>query len=309
MAVTRMRFTGTGAGTHYIDLAKAISLQERRLHRQKKIYTVYGGFFVDTPAAGDVSRVNLNTAPNTWVSRLAVNRAFRIWKKMVAKTIADADGAKPGKYNDFKIFLNNSHGASPLLPVDAAGNNLYVTAPEWDYSTLTSEDRFEDPATGVTQAVDQFELNLVGHSNPQGQDPTNPTGWSRVGVIDSWLNSRPTVDSNDPEDIPNAATVRTPDPLANLFDSGDADDDRVAIMETEGDQPPYDESSMFGMVSSTTTGDHNLQRVSVATTTPDQPTAPIHGFSALCGLVQVEVTSANATWELVLDVETVGEAF
>lgn len=307
MAVSRMRFIGSGAGTVFIDLAKSLSLQERRLHRQKKLYTVYGGYFVDTPADGNVSRVNLNTAPNTWVARTAVNRAFRIWKKMVKHTIDNSDGAKPGKYNDFKIYLNNSHGAAPELPVDAEGNELFTGSPEWDYSTLTSGDPAED-AAGVAMAVDQFELNLVGHSNPTGVDPGNAGGWTRVGVIDSWLNSRPVPSDAQPENIP-SNSPRTPDPLANLFDTGDELDDRVTIMESEGDQPPYDEDSMFGMVSSNLTASHNLQRQSVVTTTPEMPVGPVHGFQALCGLIQVEVTAANGAWELVLDVETVGENF
>lgn len=301
MAVTRMRFTGSGAGTHYIDLAKAISLQERKLHRQKKIYTVYGGFFVDTPSAGNVSRVNLNTAPNTWVTRRAVNRGFRIWKKMIAKTIENGAGIKPGKYSDFKVFLNNSHGTGPLLPKDAAGNDLMLTAPEWQYSTLTSEDP-GNLADGTVAPVDQFHLNIVGRRNPGPvlPDGSNNTGWTRVALVESWLNSRTLPVSETPQDTPGADS----DPLANLFDAGDAEDDRIAIIEDEGDQAPYDEASMFGMVSTSNVGDNNLQRQSVVTTTPEQPTGPVHGFQALCGLIQVEVTAANDTWELVLDVET-----
>lgn len=299
-----MRFTGTGGGTHYIDLAKAISLQERKLHRQKKIYTVYGGFFVDTPNSG-TSRVNINTAPNTWVTRRAVNRGFRIWKRMVAETIKNSEGLTTTKYNDFKVYLNNSHGSAPLLPKDAAGNNLYVNDGEWDYSTLTTADPAYD-ANGAPLPVDQFELQIVGQSNPSGQDASNPTGWSRVSLVHSWLNTRAVIESvGNPRDAPDVEG----DPLANLFDAGDSDDDRMTIIQTEGDHPPYDEASMFGMVSATNTGDHNLQRQSVVTTTAQQPTGPVHGFQALCGLVQIEVTAAEGAWELVLDVETVGESF
>lgn len=306
MAVTRMRFIGTGAGTHYIDLAKAISLQERKLHRQKKIYTVYGGFFVDTPSGTNVSRININTAPNTWVTRRAVNRGFRIWKRMIAETIANSNGVKSAKYSDFKVLLNNSHGASPLLPKDAAGNNLYTGGPEWQYSTLTTADPAH-LADGTIAPADQYQLNIVGRSNPGPVTPdgSNNGGWLRVGLVESWLNSRPVPHTENPQDSPAAEA----DPLANMFDAGDVDDDRIARIEDEGDQPPYDEDSMFGMVSATNTGDHNLQRQSVVTTTAQTPTGPVHGFQALCGLVQIEVTSANGDWELVLDVETVGETF
>ena len=124
-------------------------------------------------------------------------------------------------------------------------------------------------------------------------------------MVESWLNSRPQPHTQDPANTVNVGG----DPLANIFDASDTDDDRAAIIETEGDSAPYDEASMFGMVSTNNTGDHNLQRQSVVTTTAQTPTGPVHGFQALCGLIQIEVTSANSTWELVLDVETVGENF
>ena len=305
MAVTRMRFTGTGAGTHYIDLARSISLQERKLHRQKKIYTVYGGFFVDTPSGSNVSRVNINTAPNTWVTRRAVNRGFRLWKRMIAETIKNSDGGiQSGKWNDFKVYLNGT-ATSGLLPKDAAGNDLYQAAAEWDISTLTTDDPGFD-ASGAPLPVDQFELMIVGTKTGAAHDGTNPSGWTRIGLVDSWLNSRPTPESAG---VPDNSPDGPADPLSNLFDSGDTDDDRIDIIEREGDAAPYDESSMFGMVSATNSGDHNLQRQSVVTTTSFQPTGPVHGFQALCGLIQIEVTAAEGAWELVLDVETVGESF
>ena len=98
----------------------------------------------------------------------------------------------------------------------------------------------------------------------------------------------------------------------NLFDSGDVMDDRLTIINNENDGAPYDEDVMFGIKSATTTGQHNLQRVSVAQpTTATQLVAPIHGFQAICGLVQLKVgnDSTSNEWELVLDVETKGEKF
>ena len=97
----------------------------------------------------------------------------------------------------------------------------------------------------------------------------------------------------------------------NLFDSGDAMDDRIVIINAEGDGPPYDENTVFGNAAAAG-GSNNLQRMSTARPTANTTlVAPIHGFQALCGLLQVVVgtdTSANA-WELVLDVETKGEKF
>ena len=82
MAVSRLRFVFKDAGTYYIDLARALSLQERRLHRQKQIYTVYGGQMAShTTGSTDIENLKLNVIPNTWPMKTAINRGFRMWKK------------------------------------------------------------------------------------------------------------------------------------------------------------------------------------------------------------------------------------
>jgi hypothetical protein len=297
MAISRMRFKASNNGTYYIDLAKALSLQERKLHRQKQIYTVYGGFFVDN----DGQRIDINTAPMTWVTKRAVNRGFAMWRKMTAKTLEDAGATSKARYRDFKVFLDSGMGSGPLKPVDAHGNDIHSSAVEWDYSTLTSDDPYEDPATGVKVPADAYELKIVGpHAG------SNPD-FTRVGLIQSWVDSRPPPQVNEPRDTPSVV-----DPLMNLFDAGDVIDDRLTIINTENDGAPYDEETMFGNASATSTGQHNLQRVSVARPTANTTlVAPIHGFQALCGLIQIKVGSDSAAndWELVLDVETKGEKF
>lgn len=300
MAVTRMRFVGTGDGVHYLDLSKALSLQLRKMHRQKNIYTVYGGFFVDTPASSETnSRIDLNVAPNTWPVKRAINRSFKIWRKMIAKTLSNTEGMQTGKWNDFKIFLNQGHGPGPLLPRDAAGQNIYGAAPEWDYSTITSEDPNEDGALG---APDQFELQIVGPHVDNGA-VGNAKEYTRVSCLQSWVDSR-AEPSTDP--VVDNATTST-DPLSNLFDAGDVDDDRITIINSEGDNPPYDVDQMFGN-STTYASERNLMRAAVAISTTSSPVVPVHGFEALCGLVELEVT-ANGAWELVLDVESQGVRF
>lgn len=287
-----MRFKGDNNGTYYIDLWKALSLQERKLHRQKQICTVYGGYFVD----GDGQRIDINTAPMTWVTKRAVNRGFAMWRKMTAQALEDAGATSKSKYRDFKIHLDNQMGSGTLLPVDASSNNLYSSLGEWDYSTLTSAD---PDGPGGTPA-DQYELMIVGpHA---GADPN----WTRIGLVKSWVDSRPSPQTFDPTNIPNVN-----DPLVNLFDDGDVLDDRLTVINTEGDSAPYDELTMFGMAAAAG-GSSNLQRQSTAQPTANtQLVAPIHGFQALCGLVQIVVGSGTGTnaWELVLDVETKGVKF
>lgn len=299
MAVSRLRFKGTTNGTFYIDLWRAISLQERKLHRQKNICTVYGGYFVDQNA----NRINLNTAALTWMNKRSVNRGFRIWKRMISDTLKSTDGLTTGRWNDFKVYLNKDQFESnALLPVDANDGALHndgSTNPEWNYSTLTSED--PDGPGGTNP--DQFELMIAGGAH-SGSDPT----WSRISLLKSWVDSRAQLDTSGQPFVDDAAIIA--DPLNNLMDAGDADDDRMTVINSEGDTPPYDQDAMFGNVSSSG-GENNLQRQSVAQPSAQVPVAPIHGFQALCGLVQVVVGSGSDPnqWELVLDVETKGESF
>ena len=287
-----MRFKASNNGTYYIDLARALSLQERKMHRQKAIYTVYGGFFVDSQG----NRVDINTAPNTWVTKRAVNRGFALWRKMVAKTLQDAGASSKSKYRDFKVLLDNQMGGGSLLPLDASDNNLYVgSSGDWDYSTLTTE----DPDVAGVPTGDAFELNILGpHVGA-------PNAWSRIGLVQSWVNSRPQPEETQPNPIPDVT-----DPLMNLFDAGDAMDERLTLINSEGDSAPYDEEAMFGNAAGSGNS-NNLQRQSVAVPAAATPVAPIHGFQALCGLIQLVVGTGSGSneWELVLDVETKGEQF
>lgn len=300
MPVSRMRFTFASNGTYYIDLAKALSLQERRLHRQKQIYTVLGGYMKDQEG----STAHFNTAPLTWPVKRSINRGFRLWKKMIAETLGNTDGVQSGKWNDFKVYLDNQQG-NPKVPVDASGQA--ITAGEWDYSTLTTADPSET-AAGVTLDPDAFELAIVGPHSGAAQEEGNINGWSRVSLIQSWVDSRgiPVSSSGDP--VHNNHLEVNRDPLNNLFDAGDVDDDRLNIINSEGDLPPYHRADMFGQ-SQSAGNSNNLQRMSSAQTSGANPIAMVMGFQALCGLVQVVVSGSSTNMELVLDVDTQGVKF
>ena len=305
MAVSRMRFTFSSNGTYYIDLAKALSLQERRLHRQKQIYTVLGGYMKDV----DGSTAHFNTAPMTWPVKRSVNRGFRLWKKMIAQTLSNTEGHQTGKWNDFKVYLDNQMGIT-MNPVDASGYSMTV-GQEWDYSTLTSADPSETPA-GITLAPDEFELQIVGPHTGGPQNEGNPDGFSRVSLIQSWVESRalPTSSLGEPPINTAHGDLIKGDPLNNLFDSGDVDDDRLNIINAEGDMPPYGLDDMFGNTQPAGAS-KNLQRVSSVQTSAANPIAMVMCFQALCGLVQVVISGLGSDddSELVLDVDTQGVKF
>lgn len=293
MVVRRLRYTGSSAGTYYIDLFRDLSAHERRMIRQKQIAVVHGGVYKDT----DGSVIKINTAPDNWVTKRAVNRGFRAWKKMVAKTLKESEGLQSGKYSDFKICLDASMSRATtnhLLAVDSADRALLneggSIGGEWNYSNLISE----DPNSAGT--VENFTMHIVGETTAAGGIPTE------VGLIQSWFDSRAQPDSSGNPVIPTNASI---DPIGNLFDAGDVHDDRVNSIDSENDTPPYNEASHFGSAGQ----GGGLQRQSIAeSSTGAGAVVPVHGFTAICGLLQVEI-AATTEWELILDVDTKGVKF
>ena len=298
MVATRLKYE-LPTGTHYLDLSRDLSEYHRKLHRQKKIYTVYGGFIRSNQGCS----AKFNVAPLTWTAKAAVNRGFKIWRRMVSETLKNHDGLRSGKWNDFKVRLTNVvTSADYKSAVDAAGQPM--SAGEWNYSTLSQPrlvDNDGDDELGFDIDMDQFDLHIVGGNN--GAAPN----YTSVGLINSWYESRPVIDSSgEPTNIP-----VTEDPLSLLFNVEDDDSEKVEIIQQEGDQPPYNRDAPYGMIGAGT-GQQGLAPVAIADNdAANQVTAlgsQVVGFQALCGLVQV-VVNTSGTCELYIDVESEGESF
>lgn len=312
MAVSRQRYFIPSAGTYYIDLARSCSLQERRLHRQKQMYTVYGGLYKD--AQGTI--IEMNSLPHNWIVKRSINRAFYIWRKMIAKALENSSTEATGKWNDFKVAMNRGHAQNwatlgapggVLLPVDAADQNIYVNTPEWEISTMTTDDPTED-AGGVTVSQDQWYNFVVG---PHYEDAAinGHKQFIGVGLVQSWLDSRPDpVDATEGEP---ATGVQIGDPYLNFFDAGDSADERLGEINDEGDQPPYDAEYVFGNANANAGGQFNLQRQSVGHTSTSNPIVTIQGFQCINGLIEIVVQNdpGASGAELILDVETNGVKF
>ena len=304
--ITRLRFVVTqdaGQSVYTIDLAKALSIAERKLHRQMKNYHVVGGLVHDS---NQNAFVRFNTAPDTWMTRAAIKRGFRMWKKQRSQVLSEAGaGISAGKYSDFKVYLNHQHGTTPLIPKDAGGNELHEG--EWNYTTLVNENtKWNDPGLIASDDLvkDQFELQIVGTDHVAGTGAGQDT-YSRVSLIKSWVDSRAQPDVSGEPVMP--ANFDT-DPLTNLFNESDADDEILNLIDTEGDQTPYDESTFFGMQEVNGTG-NNLQRMGMAHCSTANPTVRYSGFSAVCGLINLQVTTTGASGdvEIIMDVVTEGD--
>ena len=289
MAATRLAFQ-LSQGDNYIDLSKALSLHHRTMVRQKQVFTVYGGMLVDDVTDDTSSKNVISTAPNTWYTRAAVNRAFRAWKKQRSLTLKNADGLKPAKYADFKIMLNNATSGNYRDPISVKSSGS-ARAPlndfEYVYSQLQSED-------GVHTV-----LQLMGPHNT-GASP------ARYSVSKGWLQTRPRPKNDNPEyvdlDSDGTADIET-DFIANLFDDGMNDGRENHVIE-DGDNPIYDQDNMWADVDD----NKNLQMQCMVYNSPTNPSQMIPGFEALCGLIHVNIETGTSPI-LFLDVEGQGRGF
>lgn len=258
-----------------------------------------GGLLKDSD---DETVVEINVAPDTWATRTAWRRGKAMWDKHIKEGMEGVSTAVMPKYHDYKVFLNNAHGTSPVMPVDAANN--VIPLGEWVYSNYHSEDiDWSDPnllTTGNRQA-DTFNAMLVG---PHQGAPTN---WTRIGLLKSWIESRPFPDYYPGNDMP--ATVSS-DPLTNLFDEADSVDEIIDSLNSDNDIQPYDRDRTFGEAEGAG-GENNLQRVAFAATQSGAgQVVPINGFSAICGLLEVKIThgsAGNDICEILLDVAMKGD--
>jgi hypothetical protein len=310
MPISRQRYLISQPGTYYLDLWRNTSIQERRMHRQFQVCHVRGGLIKDS---NNESVVRMNVAPDTWVTRTAVRRGKKLWDKHIKEGTEglDLQLIKP-KYHDYKVLLNPAQptsisSAANLTAVDAAGNEL--PAGEWKYSVYFSEDVDWSNANLLASAnrdADQFTACIVGEHTQQGNTPY----WEQIGLIRSWLDSRPGQDpSGTPFNTQLEIDAMTADPLVNLFDEADTSDEIVEELAIANDRPPYDEDVVFGLMQAGNNIGDNLQRVAMAATQSGAgQIASLDGFSAICGLVQVHVTqgSGSGAVEIILDVETKG---
>lgn len=269
----------------YIDLAKDLSAINRRLYRQGRCYhvkrvsivssnTIAGMTHVDQSEIPGVStftqnagRVTLSTIPYSWSAVGAWKRAFKAWQKMQA-LVVDATGTKvTPTWNDFRVYLSNDHRTGTVLnPLDNGGNG--ISGGDWSYSRYHSPD-------GTTSA-DTFNLHMLGaHVGSSGS-------FTSIGLIQSYGDGRATVQLNNP----NVPAALDDDPIANLFDDGTQVDEIAADLRTIGEDAPYDTVQYPGSGSN-----HPKPLVVQQTTLGADGRASVGGFTAMCGLIEVETTS------------------
>jgi len=289
-AVRYLRYELTNSGTpgtetsHYIDLARDLSRVNRRLYRQGRDYhvkriTVVSKNTIADPGAG-AGRISFSTCPDSWPARSAWQRGFKMWNLMNSQA-TELTNDMSGTYSDFKVFLTDDHRAGiagQLVPKDNGGNN--AQSGEWIYSRIVG------PTSGGT-GNDEYQLHMLGTHNG------TPGAYTSVGLIQSYGDARASVSFDDSPDVPSAASD---DPLMNLFDDGDTMNDIINNLEILNDTPPYDDLYP---------GAANMPKPLVVqdTTLGVDGKSTVGGFSALCGLIEIEATSplANDVYSILVE--------
>ena len=289
MAVVRLAYKLT-EGANYIDLAKGLSLTERRLIHQKQVFTIMGGMIVDDTTS---TLVKISTAPNNFYTRNAVTRGFRAWKASRAKALeASGDNAQDivAKYSDFKVYLDDS--SSGYLNPFSAGS-VQLSANEWSYSTITPE---QGPAKS---------LMVVGNAH---------TG-SKYCLAKGWLETRPSI-IRDPV-MPDLNSDGTEDVqvdfLATMFQDTAEDTQRLTNINESNDNSPFPTSELMTTQSAYSSSEpRNLQLQFISHSGgKNELNSSVPGFQALCGLIRIDVTNGSESADpfLVIDVETKGWNF
>lgn len=289
MAIVRLAYK-LSEGQNYIDLAKGLSITERRLIHQKQVFTVMGGMIVDDTTN---TKVKISTAPNNFYTRNAVTRGFRAWKKSRAKALeASGDGASQivAKYADYKVFLDAAGTAAYRNPFSAGSDEL--DGGEWTASTLQPE---QGPAK---------TFHIVG-----------PHSGSRYSLAKGWLETRanlvrdpsmPDLNSDGTEDV-------EVDFIATMFQDTAEDTQRLNLIEGINDDRPFPLTSLMTTQEAYSSSEPNNLQLQFISHSGGQNelAASIPGFQALCGLIRIDVSNDTEVADpfLIIDVETKGWNF
>ena len=317
--VTRLVYQIPNDTAYTIDLARDLSVVNRKLHRQKQIYTVLGGQVLES--AG--STFYFKTAPPAWTTNVAIRRAFNTWRKVHREVYKNSDISSP-KWSDFKLKLDINHTDSTTLSplfdtVEQGGSSrVYYSMGEWNYSTIVQPKLIDPDGDGGLEFdadADSWDMHIVGETYGAGKVETDHSNSqtflqniTSVGVISSWYHSRSVPDTAEPNNAPAADAdglhgVRT-DPLSNLFNVMDDDSEQLSVIESENDNAPYNMSFVPGMRAG------ELQLVALTDNSQSGGSGAdvqiVPGFQAACGLVRVKASGNNGAI-LMLDVMTEGE--
>jgi hypothetical protein len=279
--VTRLSFEFDGGATRYIDIAMALSAINRKFYRQGVYYHVNSVEIYND----ETGVVDLHTIPDTWVTKNAHQRGFKLFQKMNSM-VDDISSISRPKYHDFKVYFNANHSTlGSVKPAMYSSNANYseINSDDWVYSVFTSADDDQD---GQANA-DEFTVHMIGGHSGSSND------WNSIGLIRSYGESRNTIQFDSPED----ANIVTTDPMMNIFDMSSEEqlNDIVDNLRDDNDAPPYDFNLYVGE------GIHYQHVARVGTEVGVGRVGRASGFCVPFGLIAVDPSGVSTPFRVVLN--------
>lgn len=249
--------------TMYLDIARDLSLLNRRLYRQGMEYHIKSISIMsrNTPTGSATASV----VPCTWTVMNAYRRGRAAWKAANKEATKNVASDIKGKWSDFRIEpLQGILGTAYLTPEDAAGNTYPAQTYDWEKAKF---EHHADDANGAS-------IHLLGDHLRAADN------YASVGLVKSYFESRIRTRPEDPildGDI-------SDDYITTLFDSDEVQSRRIQNIEAFGDNPPYDHDNAVGEL--IMPDFHTVKTRSFA-----DGNCVLGGFNAFMGIIRLDVTS------------------
>ena len=287
-AVRHLRFLINNSGTpdtetsHFVDIAQALSVVNRRMYRQGMNYTIKKISVTSRDTTNGL--ISVSAAPTSWMVHAAWKQSFKLWNQMRqghggAPGSGLPQGVTPATWADYKVYLSNDHRTSgTLVPVDNGNNAAVTTNAEWQHARFISPD-------GTTSA-DEFTAHLLG-------DDVGVVGaYTSVGIVQGYEESRRTVQQDE-----TSSEINTDSWMINLFDDGTTLDEIAQDLKEDGDFPPYQYNQYSG--GATNMPKPLVQQIKALVPNgagPSTTSSIVLGeIVAPCGLLEIEVQSGVAS--------------
>lgn len=284
--VLNFKIANQNQGEVYIDIAKAMSIVNRKLYRQQGLWHVHGVCtYADAQDATDPLKtigipytVSISGAPRNWVTRNALVKALSLWQDQQKQAYDVVSPSIKPKWNDFKVWLNENHRTTgDLIPISGhmfGGTDLYNSG-MWVQSKIVYEQA--DAAGAIIQY--EPELHILGPNN----------GTTNLGLIFQYQDSRASVFSTDPNVL-----VGVDETMYTLASEvlGNQTDEIVENMQTDNNQPPYDQDEYPG---GSTNGIEPVLYSFGANSSTGKRKLTLNGFAAPNGLIEIQFDKQTGT--------------
>lgn len=209
----------------YIDLAKCMSSVNRRMYRQGMVYSVD---FIEYIGSQNDS-ISIGKIPEGYVTHRAYSYIYDLWRKQRAEALDELEPLEPGKWSDFKLYMERAHldGGTDVLPSGLVNGNSLLSSQvaygnaEWNHADII----YHDVAAPGTS--NQLNLIMMG-----ADDLVAGVG----SVINAWADARIRTQNPDPL-IPDQAQSSWAAQTGE--NSADQMEQIIGLIEDENDSPPY----------------------------------------------------------------------